>query len=206
LQALCPNLEHVALVVSWFGDDLRAGECTMRPKVEAASREVKGASWSVAGISRATAEVVSSHAGGPAYGGTPSDEAVRAAIADLRARGLAVTLYPMLLMDIPEGNPLGQPAYPWRGRITGAAADVAGFVGSASDWGLRRMVRHYAGLAAEAGAEALVLASELVGMTTVHEAGGFPFVDALVALAAEARAIAPAVQLTYAADWSEYHG
>lgn len=25
LQALCPNLRHVSLVVSWFGDDLRAG-------------------------------------------------------------------------------------------------------------------------------------------------------------------------------------
>jgi len=206
LVALCPNLEHVSLVVSWFGDDLRASHCTMRPKVEAASRSVRGAEWNVAGISRGSAEVVSTHAGGPAYGGTPSDAAVRAAIADLKARGLAVTLYPMLLMDIPEGNAMGQPAYPWRGRITGAAGDVAGFVGSVSDWGLRRMVRHYAGLADEAGADALVIASELVGMTTVRGGGGFPFVDALVTLVAEAKAIAPGVALTYAADWSEYHG
>lgn len=206
LQALCPNLEHVALVVSWFGDDLRAAHCTMRPKVEATAREVKGASWSVAGLSRGAAAVVSQHEGGPAYGGTPSDAAVRAAIADLKARGLAVTLYPLLLMDIPAGNPMGQPAYPWRGRITGAAADVAAFVGSSSDWGPRRMVRHYAALAEAAGAEALVLASELVGMTTVRGTDGFPFVEALVELAAEAKALAPGVQLTYAADWSEYHG
>jgi hypothetical protein len=206
LVALCPNLEHVSLVVSWFGDDLRAGHCTIRPKVEAASRSVRGIEWSVAGLSRGTAGVVSTHAGGPAYGGTPSDAAVRAAIADLKARGLAVTLYPMLLMDIPEGNGLGQPAYPWRGRISGAAADVAAFVGTSSGWGLRRMVRHYAALADEAGADALVLASELVGMTTVRGGGGFPFVDALVTLAAEAKAIAPDVALTYAADWSEYHG
>ena len=61
--------------------------------------------------------MVSTHDGGPAYGGTPSDAAVLAAIADLKARGLGVTLYPIVLMDIPEGNPLGQPAYPWRGRI-----------------------------------------------------------------------------------------
>lgn len=206
LQALCPNLEHVSLVVSWFGDDLRAGNCTMRPKVEAASRSVRGVEWSVAGLSRGTAGVVSNHAGGPAYGGTPSDASVRAAIADLKARGLGVTLYPMLLMDIPEGNPLGQPAYPWRGRISGAAADVPAFVGSPSGWGLRRMVRHYAGIAHEAGADALVLASELAGMTTVRGGGGFPFVSALATLAAEAKAIAPDVALTYAADWSEYHG
>ena len=207
LQALCPNLEHVSLVVSWFGDDLRASHCTMRPKVEAANRTVTGTSWSVAGVSRGTAGVVSSHAGGSAYGGTPSDAAVRAAIADLKARGLAVTLYPMLLMDIPEANSMGQPAHPWRGRISGPAGDVAGFVGSASDWGLRRMVRHYASLADEAGADGLVLASEMVGMTTVRdEGGGFPFVDALVTLAADAKALAPDVALTYAADWSEYHG
>ena len=32
LQALCPNLEWVTLVVAWFGDDLRAGSCTIRPE------------------------------------------------------------------------------------------------------------------------------------------------------------------------------
>ena len=117
LVALCPNLTNVSLVVAWFGDDLRCGTCTIAPKVEAASRTIKGTSWEVAGISRGSAGVVSTHDGGPAYGGTPSDNAVLAAIADLKARGLGVTLYPIVLMDIPEGNPLGQPAYPWRGRI-----------------------------------------------------------------------------------------
>ena len=34
LQALCPNLKRVSLVVSWFGDDLRAGACTIAPRVE----------------------------------------------------------------------------------------------------------------------------------------------------------------------------
>ncbi|WP_423068486.1 baseplate multidomain protein megatron [Devosia sp. CN2-171] len=209
LQDLCPNLEHVALVVSWFGDDLRAGECTVRPKVEAASRSVKGAEWGVAGLTRDEAEVVSTHGDGPAFGGTPSDAAVLAAIADLKARGLEVTLYPMLLMDVPVGNPMGQPAYPWRGRIapvSDVAAEVAAFVGGAGDWGYRRLVRHYAALAEEAGADALVIGSEMVGMTTARAAGGFPFVAALVTLAAEAKGLAPAVDLTYAADWSEYHG
>jgi hypothetical protein len=210
LMDLCPNLEHVALVVAWFGDDLRCGECTVRPKVEAANRTVKGASWSVAGLSRAGAQVVSTHDGGPAYGGTPSDAAVRAAIADLKARGLEVTLYPMLLMDIPAGNPMGQPAYPWRGRIAPVAGDVeaqvAAFVGTAGDWGFRRFVRHYAELAGEIGADALVIGSEMVGLTTARGVAEFPFVDALVALAAEAKALAPSVKLTYAADWSEYHG
>jgi hypothetical protein len=112
------------------GDDLRCGHCTVAPRVEAANRVVDGADWVVSGLSRAAARVVSTVDGGPAYGGTPSDATVLAAIADLKARGLAVTLYPMLLMDIPAGNALtdpytgaaSQPAFPWRGRLTASIA------------------------------------------------------------------------------------
>jgi hypothetical protein len=226
LQALCPNLEHVALVVSWFGDDLRCGSCAIAPRVEGADRTVEGMSWSVAGITRATAQVVSSHNGGPAYGGTPSDASVLAAIADLKARGLKVTLYPFVLMDVPADNVLPDPyggaaqsAYPWRGRLTchpapgqpgspdgtaSAAAQVADFVP-----GYRAMVLHYAGLAVAAGGvDALLIGSELVGLSTVRGAGNsFPFVDALVDLAADVRGVVgPTTKLTYAADWTEYAG
>ncbi len=34
LQLQLPNLKRVSLVVGWFGDDLRAGHCTIRPGVE----------------------------------------------------------------------------------------------------------------------------------------------------------------------------
>lgn len=232
LAELCPNLEHVSLVVAWFGDDLRCGSCSVRPKVEAASRAVSGAGWAVAGLGRGGAQVVSQHGGGPAYGGTPSDAAVIAAIADLKARGLKVTLYPLLMMDVPADNALpdpyggaaGQPAYPWRGRITcdpapgvagtadqtaSAAAQVAAFAGTGAGWDYRRMVLHHAQLAVAAGGvDAFIIGSEMRGLTTVRGAdGGFPFVAALVALAAEVRAIVGAgTKLTYAADWSEYSG
>ncbi|MEP7240417.1 MAG: glycoside hydrolase/phage tail family protein [Devosia sp.] len=210
---LCPNLEHVSLVVAWFGDNLRCASCAIAPRVEAASRTVKGAHWEVAGITRASASVVSMHDDGPAYGGTPSDAAVLAAIADLKARGLAVTLYPLLLMDIPEGNPLSQPAYPWRGRIscspgadgTGAATSEAATFAV----GYRDFILHYAQLADDAGGvDALLLGSEMRGMTTVRgTADSFPFVDTLVTLAADVRAIVgPDTKLTYGADWSEYSG
>lgn len=199
---LCPNLEHVSLVVAWFGDDLRAGECSLAPRVEASVREVTGSAWSVAGISRGSAQVVSYHEGGPAYGGTPSDAAVLAAIADLKARGVSVSLYPLLMMDIPHGNPMGQPAYPWRGRITGAAADVAAFVP-----GYRNFILHYAGLAAAGGGvEAFIIGSELRGLTGIRDGDDFPFVDALVTLAADVKAAIPGAKLTYAADWSEFSG
>ena len=125
LQSLCPNLDCVSLVVSWFGTDLRAGFCQVLPGVEVASRSGESASWSVSGITRGGARLVSQSGGGPAYGGTPSDGSVLRAIADLKARGLKVFLYPLLMMDIPAGNGLPDPygggsqaIYPWRGRIT----------------------------------------------------------------------------------------
>ena len=34
LQAACPGLEAVTLPVAWFGDDLRANTCQIRPGVE----------------------------------------------------------------------------------------------------------------------------------------------------------------------------
>lgn len=125
LQADLPNCEHVLLVVAWFGDDLRCGVCAIRPGVEVADKETAPVSWSVGGVTRSGARVVSLHDGAPAFGGTPSDTSVKQAITALRARGYKVGLYPFLLMDVPAANGLPDPyggaeqaAYPWRGRIT----------------------------------------------------------------------------------------
>lgn len=133
LETLCPNLEHVSLVVSWFGDDLRCGVCTVAPRVDSKIKRTSGGTWSVAGLNRGSARLVSSYDGRPAYGGTPSDASVIHAIQDLKARGLKVTLYPFLMMDIPAENTLPdphsgtapQPAYPWRGQITSEASGTA---------------------------------------------------------------------------------
>lgn len=126
LLALAPNLERATLISAWFGDDLRVGHCTLRPKVEKAGKVTTGAQWGVAGLTRASALAVSTTDGRPSYGGSPSDASLIAAIRDLKARGLKVALHPFILMDIPGGNTLpdpytganGQPAFPWRGRVT----------------------------------------------------------------------------------------
>jgi len=211
LEAQLPQVRRVNLVVGWFGDDLRMSACRIRPGVERAVKPTEPQGWSVAGVTRDEAFVVSEVDGGPAYGGTPSDQTVVEAVRELKARGMAVTLYPFVFMDIPPGG--DQPAYPWRGRITGeggapASAEVAAFFGGADDQGLRRMARHYAALAVEAGADGLIIGSELRGVTTLRDAGGgYPAVAELRALAAECRAIVgPGVELSYAADWSEYFG
>lgn len=139
LEAMVPSARSVSLVVSWFGDDLRCGNCSIRPKVEMAEKATTPP-WSVNGIGRASAGVVSQDdQGRPIYGGTPADFSVIEAIRALKARGHRVTFYPFLMLDIPAGNTLpdpysddtatiGQPVLPWRGRIT--CSPAAGFAAS----------------------------------------------------------------------------
>ncbi|MBV9548264.1 MAG: glycoside hydrolase/phage tail family protein [Alphaproteobacteria bacterium] len=212
LQALAPNLNIVALVVGWFGDDLAAGSVAIRPGVETLDKDTWPESWSVAGIMRADAHLISQVGGRPAFGGTPSDASVMAAIAELKRRGLRVLFYPFLFMDIAPGG--DQPAYPWRGRIIPAAEDqttaVADEVNSffAGSWGWRRMVLHYAGLCAAAGGvDDFLIGSELVGLTRARsDAATYPAVTALKTLAADVRAlVGPGTRISYGADWSEYN-
>ncbi len=85
LEMLCPKLKTIALVVTWYGDDLRAGSCRVRPAVADGEGSYSEA-WSVAGVTRTNAMRVSRHGGGAAYGGTPSDHSVKQAIAAIKAR------------------------------------------------------------------------------------------------------------------------
>ncbi|WP_045836054.1 glycoside hydrolase/phage tail family protein [Hyphomicrobium sp. 99] len=248
LEASLPNAKSVSLVVSWFGTDLRAGECKIKPGVETRHKSTAPLSWSVAGATRSTAHLISTRDGNAAYGGTPSDQTVVAAIQDMKARGLNVTLTPFVLMDVAAGNGLAdpyggasQPAYPWRGRITchpapgqsgspdktsAAATEIASFVGTAArsdytisgtavsysgpdEWSYRRMVLHQAFLAkAAGGVDAFVIGTELRGLTCVRSGTGvYPFVTALITLAADVKAILGSdTKVLYAADWTEYFG
>jgi hypothetical protein len=254
LQAMAPKVESVSLVVAWFGGDLRAGHCRVRPGVEVAAKATTPKVWSVNGDSRGSAYVVSTDAEGrPIYGGTPADFAVVQAIREMKARGLRVTFYPFILMDVPAGNSLpnpysdnaseiGQPAFPWRGRITcspaagyggsvdktaTAATQVATLFGGAQvssfsvsgesvswtgpsgDWGLRRMILHYAHLCkAAGGVDAFLIGSEMRGLTSIRSgASSYPAVQALRDLLADCRTIlGSSTKLSYAADWSEYFG
>ncbi|KST59686.1 hypothetical protein AO398_16965 [Methylobacterium sp. GXS13] len=230
LQALCPNLRRVAVVATWFGTDLRAGAAPGLPKVETRTKRTLPEPWSVAGITRDKAELVSTLPDGtPAYGGTPSDAGLARLVADLAARGLDVLLYPFVMMDVPAGNSLPdprvpgatQPPYPWRGRITcdpapgvpgspdgtaAAEAQVQGFFAN----GYRAEVLHYAGLAALWAASGVriagfVIGSEFVGLTRVRGGAGYPAVRAFKSLAAEVRSrLGAGVTLVYGADWTEY--
>lgn len=231
LQALCPNLRRVAVVVSWFGDDLRAGRCRIAPRAETLRKTTAGDEWRVGGLTRESAGAVSTLADGttPAFGGTPSDAGLGRLVAELTERGLDVVLYPFVMMDVPPGNARpdprrpgqNQPPYPWRGRITcdpapgqsgspdgtkAADAQVAAFF----DGGYRAFLLHYADLAAGWIGSGMRIAgflvgSEFVGLTRIRGASGYPAVAAFRSLAAELRSrLGTTVPLVYAADWTEY--
>ncbi|EAQ01239.1 hypothetical protein OB2597_04525 [Pseudooceanicola batsensis HTCC2597] len=169
LEAELPGCDHVSLVVSWFGDDLRCGSCSVQPAVEQQESDGAEMPWTVAGLTRGTAPVVPREDGQPLYGGTPCDASVIQAIREMTARGRKVMLYPFLLMRQAAGNGLadpyggsGQPVFPWRGRMTcsvapgiesspdgtaAAGAEVAAFFGTAqaSDFTVTPGAANYSG-------------------------------------------------------------
>jgi hypothetical protein len=254
IEETLPNCGTISVFSAWFGSDLRCGDCEIRPKVDSDDKgSTTPISWGVAGLTRSTADEVSTFDGRPAYGGTPSDNTIIAAIEDLADRGFEVIFTPFLLMDIPNGNSLtdpytgggSQPAYPWRGRITcspapgevgtpdqtaAAATQVDAFYGTAeaadfavtpgsvvysgpSEWTYSRFILHNAALCAAAGGvDAFVIGSEMRGLGWVRDsASTYPFVDHLIALAAQVKLIfsnasVAEPDVTYAADWSEYFG
>ena len=129
-----PHVTSVSLIVSWFGDDLRCGECRVAPKVEQGTQDAAAMAWRAGGVSRGQAGLIARDAGRPIYGGTPADASVIEAIQAVRNGGQEVMFYPFILMEQLDGNTLsdpysdaiGQPKLPWRGRITLSAAPGRG--------------------------------------------------------------------------------
>lgn len=197
LAHTCPNVEWVSVVVTWFGDDLDAGACEIKPAVEYQGTAITSPNaWSVAGYTRESARQITLIEGNPRYGGTPDDAGVLRTLAELRARGYNIMFYPMFFMDTENK--------PWRGRVTGSATDVANFF--TKTHGYNAFITHYANLVKDK-VDAFVIGSELIGLTKVSSSiGVYPAVNALVSLAATVKGIMGApTKLTYAADWSEYH-
>jgi len=130
LRGELTNCKSISMVVSWFGDDLRADRCQLTPKVEQVAFDGVGMPWQVSGLARAGALTVSQVDKRPIFGGTQADASVIEAITEIRAGGQEVMFYPFILMDIQAANGLAdpwsgagdQPVMPWRGRITLAAA------------------------------------------------------------------------------------
>lgn len=218
LQAQLPNCKNVSIISTWFGSSVDIADCAIRPGVERRTRNIRNATWQVGRETRSSAYVVSQDdQTRPNFGGTPSDASLIEAIQAIKARGMTVTLYPFILMDT-DG-------FPWRGRVTGDAADVEGFFGLAElsdfsvgegpehhrseDIGFRNFILSHANLARRAGGvDRFLIGSEMIGLTTIRtEENTFPAVTELARLAGDVRTmLGENTGLTYAADWSEYFG
>ena len=202
MQKILPNLEWVAVVVTWFATSTDAGTCRIVPKVEFyGSTLVLPEDWSVNGLYRETAErVLFFDAETPTYGGTPSDHTVVQLCEELRSRGLKVMLYPMIFVD--QITPVPKP---WRGRIVPSSSSEANNWFTKAD-GYNAFILHYANLLKNK-VDAFVIGSELIGMTGYMDSpGNYPAVNQLISLAGSVKGIMGSnTQITYAADWSEYH-
>ncbi len=197
LKQTCANVEWISVVVSWFGTSMNAGACEVFPGVEFKVGGIMSPDdWGVAGYNRASAYLISTVGGMLQYGGTPDDDSLVRYLGELRARGYKIALYPLMFMDV-AGKP-------WRGDVTGAAADVAAFFTKTN--GYNAFIGHYAALTA-GKVDAFIIGSEMKGLTKVTDTPGhYPAVSALVTLAGVVKtALGSGVVVTYAADWSEYH-
>ncbi len=158
-----PNLEHITLTPAFYGNDLRAGECVIAPRVAANHSPPTDAAqaWAVAGTGAGSASATTN----PLWQGTPADWALSACIAYLKDQGLKVSVMPVLLMDISPDNQLpdpyrtaavGQPAYPSSNLITGSLTDFM--------TQYTAFMTHYATLAKEAGADGFIAGYGLDGL------------------------------------------
>lgn len=124
-----PNLKWIWLEPSWFGDDMRAAYCDIKPRV-ISKTDSCSVDWKVSGLDRAGVDANTTYNTKPAFNGTINDASLIEAIKFLKANGYKVGIKPKILMDIPVGNTLpptnvdgntpttGQPAYEDASKIT----------------------------------------------------------------------------------------
>lgn len=198
LQSICRNIEWVAPVVCWFADSLDIERCSIMPAVEFRDPAARfSTDWQVGPYNRSNAyEITKDARGNPRYGGSVNDASLVRYLQELKRRNLKIMFYPMFFMDIDRK--------PWRGNLTGSAAHVRDFF--RKERGYNEFILHYANLVKD-HVDAFIIGSELIGLTKIKAPGNtFPAVDELIRLAGLVKTIVgERVQVSYAADWSEYH-
>ena len=192
-----PNVQWVSIVFTWFTNSLDLSSTEVYPAYEFRVNETEPSKWSVAGIIRETAKIITHNGeGDPIYGGTVSDDALVRGIKELKKRGYKVCAYPMIFVD--------QLDKPWRGKISGNHKDVQKFF--EGNKGYNHFIMHYANLL-NGMVDAFIIGSEFVKITSIKdEQGLFVGVDYFVKLAKSVKSLmGQNTKITYAADWSEYH-
>lgn len=197
LQNTCKNIEWVSPVVGWFTGSLNLSECMVSPGVEFKENlHTTPDEWKVAGKTRKDAHQITLKNGSPIYGGTTSDDSILRYLEELNRRGLKIMFYPMLFVDKLDK--------PWRGHICGNAEDVERFFNKKG--GYNHFILHYARLV-KGKVDAFLIGSEFKKITSIRDKdGSYPAVRCFIDLARQVKEIlGNDVQVSYAADWSEYH-
>jgi len=197
LQLTIPNLEWVAVTACWFGDSLDISTCRIEPCIEFNDPYVSySEDWQVSYYSRSTAKPISrDDRGNPHYGGSANDASLLRYLQEIKNRNLKIMFYPLLLLDVP--------GKPWRGHLSGVAGAMRNFFNKPQ--GYNEFIIHYAMLVKDY-ADSFIIGSEFIGLTKIREESNFPAVDELINLAGIVKSImGPKIQISYGADWSEYH-
>lgn len=168
------------------------------------------------------------------FDGTPSDRSVYDLIKRLKSEGFEVMFHPHIIVDEAETNWRGDiginsnrpPAHEIAKAIeqcfpsavkrnhffinsywqTVRFAAPTGWSGNI--FSLKAMIYHYANLCKLAGGvDNFLLGSELKGLTQMTSGNGdYPFVDEMVKVAKDVKAILPRTKVSYGANWDEYQG
>lgn len=197
LQNTCQNVTWVSPVVCWFGDNLDAARCLIKPAIEFRDENIEySEEWRVGKYDRSNAyEINKDEDQNPLYGGTVNDQSVVRYLRELKNRNLKIMFYPMFFLDVDRK--------PWRGRVTGNPEDIKSFF--TRENGYNEFILHYATLVKD-HVDAFIIGSELIGLTKIGSSGYYPAVTELIKLAALVKNImGNHVKISYAADWSEYH-
>lgn len=113
------------------------------------------------------------------------DDELLASFQTAKEKGFNICFTPTLLMQ--DGS--------WRGFINGSSADIGNFYTNQ----YQPYILHYANLLKDIGLESFSLGSEL------EKLNNNGFVDYLLDLAEQVKAILPTTKITYTANWTEYH-
>lgn len=197
LKESLPNVEWASVVVNWFASSLNIKDCKIYPAVEFQDDSaIVPDDWQVGNITRDNAQLISKDDdGNPRYGGTVSDAALIRYIEELRSRGYKVMLYPMLLLNTENKE--------WRGKLSGTPQDISDFFENQYS----KFIEHYTSIAKQTKVEGFIIGSEFAQLTRVKDVeGNYPAVAELVKVAKQVKfQLGKEVNVTYAADWSEYH-
>ncbi len=190
IGSVLPSAKWVAPIIMWAATSKDISNCRILPGIE---KGEQASLWTSTGI---TPHLISKEASGsdvPNFGRSYSDEEVVRAFEMAQASAKQTCFMPSVIVD--------DAAKSWRGFITGKVSDVERFYEAQ----YRPFIMHYAELL-RGKVNAFVIGTELRDLNAIHEGTYYPFVDCLIRLAGEVKAmLGDGVTVTYSANWDEYH-